>query len=97
MSSTFKRTIENFTCAHCGAEVVGNGYTDHCPKCLWGRHVDNFPGDRENACQGLMEPLGLEMLKGDYTLTYRCEKCGTIKTNKAASEDDLNSYLTAML
>ncbi|MBR6751902.1 MAG: RNHCP domain-containing protein, partial [Alphaproteobacteria bacterium] len=42
----FVKRVENFTCAHCGAEVFGNGYTNHCPKCLWSRHVDNNPGDR---------------------------------------------------
>lgn len=22
-------------CEHCSAEVLGTGYTNHCPKCLW--------------------------------------------------------------
>ncbi|MFA5023297.1 MAG: RNHCP domain-containing protein, partial [Candidatus Paceibacterota bacterium] len=34
MSQNFKRQIEDFVCEHCGEKVVGNGYTNHCPRCL---------------------------------------------------------------
>lgn len=77
--------------------MIGNGYTDHCPKCLWGLHVDDFPGDRANPCLGLMKPIGVDLAKGDYTLSYQCEKCHIIKTNKTAPDDELNKYLTGML
>lgn len=36
----FTRVIEDFICENCGTEVKGNGYTNHCPKCLWSKHVD---------------------------------------------------------
>jgi Zn finger protein HypA/HybF involved in hydrogenase expression len=48
----FKRTIEDFTCEHCGEQVTGNGFTNHCPQCLWSKHVDIDPGDRLALCGG---------------------------------------------
>ena len=57
----FNRRIEDFTCEHCGTEVHGNGYTNHCPNCLWSKHVDINPGDRAADCGGLMEPIAVEI------------------------------------
>jgi Zn finger protein HypA/HybF involved in hydrogenase expression len=88
MSLQFKRTIENFTCEHCGASVVGNGYTNHCPQCLWSKHVDVFPGDRAESCGGLMEPIGQEMANGEHDILYRCTKCGIERRNKVAADDN---------
>jgi Zn finger protein HypA/HybF involved in hydrogenase expression len=34
----FVRRKENFICEACGKKVTGDGYTDHCPACLWGKH-----------------------------------------------------------
>jgi len=43
----FQKRIENFTCEKCGLFVKGTGYTDHCPNCLWSKHMDINPGDRK--------------------------------------------------
>jgi len=73
----FIRKKENFVCLKCGEKVTGDGYTDHCPKCLWGKHVDeNVPGDRASLCWGLMEPVKVIYEKGEYKIFYRCSKCG---------------------
>ena len=51
-----------FRCAHCHAHVqpLTNGsYRNHCPFCLWSRHVDRVPGDRKQHCGGMMEPVGV--------------------------------------
>lgn len=85
----FIRTIEDFTCGHCEAKVKGNGYTNHCPKCLWSKHVDNYPGDRENGCGGLMEPVWLEIKDGRYSIKHRCVNCGAEAHCKASDEDDI--------
>jgi len=87
--SKFKRKIENFKCAVCGTLVEGNGYTDHCPNCLWSKHIDINPGDRTNSCHGLMEPIGLEKKKGEFKIQYRCQKCGERKLNVVSKEDKL--------
>ncbi|KKS77074.1 MAG: hypothetical protein UV64_C0004G0005 [Parcubacteria group bacterium GW2011_GWC1_43_11b] len=97
MSKNFIKNKEDFTCLNCGAEVIGNGYTNHCPKCLWSQHVDNLPGDRANSCCGLMEPIGIEKEGQDHDLVHRCQKCGLIKKNKTIRDDDIGSYLTGML
>ena len=83
----FLRKIEDFTCEHCGFKVKGNGYTNHCPKCLYSKHVDVNPGDREEKCGGLMEPIFLELIPGGYKLTHLCLKCG-VKTHCKTSPED---------
>jgi len=84
----FIRQTEDFTCEHCGAEVTGSGYTNHCPHCLWSKHVDNTPGDRANTCCGLMEPTTIEVTGDTYDIVHRCTKCGVTKRNKVADNDD---------
>ncbi len=89
----FQRRTEDFDCERCGFTVVGNGYTNHCPKCLWSKHVDIRPGDREASCQGLMEPVFLESVDGEQKLTHRCVVCGYEKKNKVGEEDDFEMLL----
>ncbi len=81
---------EDFTCAHCGAEVPAHGRTarDHCPHCLRSLHVDVVPGDREAACGGLLDPIGVSLRGGHPVLTYRCRRCGAIKVNRAVLDGD---------
>ena len=84
----FTRTKEDFVCAHCGHEVQGSGYTNHCPKCLWSKHVDVNPGDRAEPCGGMMEPVGVEIEKGEHVILHRCQTCGHEKRNKAERDDN---------
>ena len=78
----FQRKIENFVCEHCGRTVTGNGYTNHCPDCLYSKHVDIAPGDRAAACGGLMRPVGSELKGGDYFVQHECTRCGFRRKNK---------------
>lgn len=72
----FIRKREDFICEVCGEEVLGDGYTDHCPKCLWGKHVDEeVPGDRNSECGGLMRPIKALHEKGRFKIFYKCEEC----------------------
>ena len=74
----FTMKDEKFICENCGKEVLPLGYTarDHCNYCLYSKHLDIFPGDRENTCLGKLKPIGIEKFKdtkktvkaGDYTL-----------------------------
>lgn len=89
----FKRTKENFNCKKCGFFVRGNGYTNHCPRCLWSKHVDINPGDRRAMCGGLMEPAGAEVRGEKYIIIHRCVKCGFKKRNKAAENDNFDILL----
>ena len=88
---TFIRTIENFICEKCGAPVMGDGYTNHCPKCLWSKHVDIEPGDRASGCSGMMEPIFVEWEGDEWVLTHRCIACGHTKRNKMSPTDNFNA------
>jgi rubrerythrin len=90
MTPKFQRRIENFTCEQCGESIVGNGYTNHCPRCLWSKHVDIHPGDRAADCGGLMEPVGAEQKSGETIIIHRCIICGHMKPNCAASDDNFD-------
>jgi len=85
-----------FVCENCGKEVEPLKYTsrNHCPHCLYSLHVDNIPGDRANPCKGKMRPISIEPnTKKGYIITYKCEKCGEIKRNKSADDDDFDLML----
>lgn len=97
MSQRFQRKIEDFICENCGEKVIGNGFTNHCPRCLFSKHVDITPGDRSEECGGLMEPIGLELEKGKYVITQKCLKCGRIWRNEARPEDEIGQFLTDLL
>jgi hypothetical protein len=68
--------------------VKGTGFTDHCPKCLTSKHVDINPGDRSSKCKGLMLPIGVEYLRHEFFIVYKCEKCGVVKRVSAAPDDN---------
>jgi predicted RNA-binding Zn-ribbon protein involved in translation (DUF1610 family) len=87
-SRRFTRRPEDFVCAHCGRSVRGTGYTNHCPRCLWSRHVDVLPGDRLADCGGLMEPVGVLYEGGEYNVVHRCVECGRMWRNRTAASDD---------
>lgn len=90
----FVKKKEDFVCDVCGKKVIGTGYTNHCPDCLWSKHVDEqTPGDRVAGCKGLMEPVGIEREKGELLLIHRCQTCGTKTRNKTAKEDSLEEIL----
>ncbi len=77
-----------FTCDNCGSEVLpltNGSYRNHCPFCLYSKHVDVIPGDRKEICAGLMKPVGLVFHPGKgFQIVHRCLKCGKEKTNKIA-------------
>lgn len=89
----FTRTIEDFTCEHCGAAVSGNGYTNHCPQCLWSKHVDVDPGDRAESCGRLMRPARLEGSSPNYTITHICEGCGVARRILVSPTDSAEALL----
>lgn len=91
---TFIRRIEDFTCEHCGFKVKGSGYTNHCPKCLYSKHVDKDPGDRAETCGGLMKPVRVEGPATELRIIHTCSKCGIERPVKAAAADDRQALLT---
>ena len=89
----FQRRIEDFICEKCGKKVKGKGYTDHCPECLWSKHVDINPGDRKSKCKGLMEPISAEVKNDKYIIYYHCIKCGFKHRVKSTLDDNLDEII----
>jgi len=93
---------EGFFCLNCRAWVlvktIGTKHRNHCPFCLWSKHVDKTPGDRKSVCAGKMAPIGLtfkhegfdkygKKRQGELMIIHRCLKCGKISINRIAGDD----------
>ncbi len=89
-SKGFQKKKEDFFCENCNTHIVGDGYTDHCPKCLYSKHVDVNPGDRMSDCKALMEPIAAEVLRDGFRIHYVCQKCGYKHRVMSSSNDDLD-------
>ena len=89
----FIRNKENFVCEQCGKEVTGNGYTNHCPQCLWSKHVDIHPGDRAHECGGMMKPIGVAFEKGEWVIHHECVRCHAKKNNKSVPSDNFKTII----
>jgi tartrate-resistant acid phosphatase type 5 len=91
-SPKFKKINESFVCENCNASVPSSSATcrDHCPECLYSKHVDNNPGDRSADCFGLLKPVGYEKHKTKgHMILYSCQKCGAKKKNKFLETDKI--------
>ena len=93
MSRKFTEIDEAFICENCGEKVEPLGYScrNHCQKCLFSKHVDVNPGDRAEDCGGLLEPISVELdSKKGYVIVFKCKKCGAVRRNKAAKDDNMD-------
>ena len=105
----FKKKF-GFSCEHCGSWVskdqfIGTHFRNHCPFCLWSKHVDERQsGDRHAFCRGPMEPIGLTFKhegqdkygrprQGELMLVHRCQKCGAFSLNRLAADDEIQMVL----
>lgn len=88
----FNMIDEEFICENCKKTVQKLHYTarDHCPYCLYSKHLDINPGDRANSCQGLLKPIEIEKYKNTYKIIYKCTKCNQIHKNRMANDDNFN-------
>ncbi len=95
-TSKFTEIDEEFICENCGKKVPKLGYScrNHCPFCLYSKHVDIYPGDRSEECHGLLEPIEIETNnKKGYVIVFKCQKCGKIRKNKVAKDDDMEQII----
>lgn len=85
---------QSFKCGKCkqfiGAPVSGGRQRNHCPNCLYSRHVDDtMPGDRKSDCHGMMAPVGtLYRRNGEQMILHRCNTCGKESPNRIAADDN---------
>ncbi len=91
----FNMIDEKFICEHCQKEVSVLGYTarDHCPYCLYSKHVDILPGDRSNSCHGLLVPIGIEKYKDTFKIIYKCDTCKKLHKNIMANDDNMDKII----
>jgi len=101
-----------FKCTHCGgwvplSEFIGTKHRNHCPSCLWSKHVDlEEPGDRKSTCQAGMKPIGLtfkqegidrygSQRQGELIVIHWCTNanCGKISINRIAGDDNPETIL----
>jgi RNHCP domain len=89
-----RRRTESFRCGHCRLDVSthapGTEHRNHCPNCLWSRHLDDdTPGDRDADCGSLMEPIGITVRAGgEWVLVHRCTGCEEVHLNRTAGDDN---------
>ncbi len=103
-SRSGQRAHADFWCVHChgfvsaDTRLSGVQNRNHCPYCLWSRHVDlNIAGDRLSACKSPMRPIGLTIKtiqkkygisQGELLLIHLCEGCNNLSLNRIAADDD---------
>ena len=84
----------SFRCKRCGLDVsiqaLGTAHRNHCPNCLWSRHLDgDTPGDRSADCGSLMEPIAISVRgDGEWVLVHRCTGCDSLNLNRTAGDDN---------
>jgi hypothetical protein len=94
---------QDFKCRNCGffvtanRELSGVNNRNHCPRCLWSRHMDITPGDRRSDCLSRMEPAGLSVKQvikkygsanGELMVIHFCTGCEKVSINRIAADDD---------
>lgn len=94
---------QNFRCKNCGflvtanRELSGVNNRNHCPMCLWSRHMDITPGDRRSDCLSRMKPVGLTVKQvtrkygttsGELMVIHICTGCEKVSINRIAADDD---------
>ncbi len=90
---SFVKNKEDFVCDNCGVFNKGDGYTNHCYKCLFSKHVDVDPGDRSNTCLGLMKPAFVSYTNSDQYILHECLRCGFRKKNRISNNDSLETLI----
>ncbi len=100
----------DFRCNQCYGEVstaawaAGVHNRNHCPYCLWSRHMDLWEaGDRLSACKAGMRPVGLALKQarkkyhpegqGELMVVHACTGCGKLSINRLAADDAAGTIL----
>lgn len=92
MIKSFQNKPKGFVCRSCGAyvsdEATGTHNRNHCPVCLYSRHVDIIRGDRHSQCRGMMKPIGIVKRKdGEELIVHQCQGCSFVSKNRLAGDD----------
>ena len=88
----------------CAPDAAGVQNRNHCPGCLWSRHLDwRSAGDRLSVCRAAMRPVGLTTKRGtnkyarerdgELMLIHQCTACETVVINRIAADDSAVAIL----
>lgn len=88
----------------CAPLIAGVRNRNHCPACLWSRHLDwQVAGDRLSGCRAAMKPIGLTTKlsnnkyaterDGELMLIHQCTACDKIVINRIAADDSTAALL----
>ncbi len=105
---------DEFRCCNCGgrvstSEFIGTSHRNHCPSCLWSKHVDlEKAGDRKASCHAGMKPIGLTFKQagidrynrprqGELMINHQCTNrdCSKLSINRIAGDDNSDVILRA--
>ena len=90
-SNFLVHATQPYLCENCGQSVLGGRYNNHCPSCLWSKHLDeDTPGDRASECKGLMEPIGVVQKKGKWRILHQCVNCHKQSVVDSAPDDNFD-------
>ncbi|GAB4285462.1 MAG: hypothetical protein Kow0081_3300 [Candidatus Dojkabacteria bacterium] len=91
----FSKKNEKFICETCGYAVPKHPKSsrDHCPNCLFGKHVDINPGDRASNCKGILAPIGLDIKGKKQQIVYKCKKCNRVVKCITAPDDSFEELV----
>ena len=80
-------------------DAPGTAHRNHCPSCLWSRHLDSdTPGDRAADCGASMEPIAVCVRgDGEWVLVHRCGACDALRLNRTAGDDNPLSLMRLAL
>ena len=103
MKTYINPTFGDFKCVHCHQHISADSFLsgvqnrNHCPYCLWSRHLDLYQsGDRLAACKSPMKPVGLALKKtkkkygksqGEMMIIHLCTECEKVSINRIAADD----------
>jgi hypothetical protein len=103
-------TEQGFICVQCHQYVscdpssAGVQNRNHCPACLWSRHLDwRSAGDRLSVCRAAMQPIGLTIKHtrnkyaserdGELMVVHQCTMCAAVIINRVAADDSAAALL----
>lgn len=95
LSKHAQRREEVFRCLRCKQMVYpppsGGHHRNHCPLCLYSRHVDRHrPGDRASDCGGAMAPVAVfTRPNGEQAVVHRCLACAVERYTRLAADDNV--------
>lgn len=105
-----EESARGFQCINCQKwvpinERMGTLNRNHCPFCLWSKHVDlTRAGDRLSSCETGMKPIAItfkntgtdkygEEKNGEVMIVHICPKCDKVSINRIASDDNSDEII----